>query len=62
MQDREQAPNSEQGVAGGKLPYMMKQWRAFDKKKKEEGSSSSGSKEHHRCPCSGKKEEKGPWG
>ncbi|CAD6221576.1 unnamed protein product [Miscanthus lutarioriparius] len=61
VQDREQAPNSEQGATGGKLLYTMEQWRAFDKKMKEEGSSSSGSKEHHRCPRGGK-EEKAPWG
>ena len=62
VQDREQAPNSEHDAAGGKLLYMMEQWRAFDKKK-EEGSSSFGSKERRRRPRGGKKEEqKGPWG
>jgi hypothetical protein len=57
VQDREQAPDSEQGAAGGKLLYTMEQWRAFDK---EEGSGLSGSKERRRCPRGGK--EKRPRG
>jgi hypothetical protein len=57
VQDREQAPDSEQGAAGGKLLYTMEQWRAFNK---EEGSGSSGSKERRRRPRGGK--EKGPRG
>ena len=61
VQDCEQALNSEQGAAGGKLLYTMEQWCAFDKKK-EEGSGSSDSKEHCRRPRGGKKEEKGPQG
>ena len=48
MQNREQAPNSEQGAAGGKLLYMMEQWRAFEKKKKEVGSKPSGSSKERR--------------
>jgi len=31
VQDREQAPNSEQGAVGGKLLHTMEQWRAFKK-------------------------------
>ena len=61
MQDHE-GPHTEPSIAGGKLLYMMEQWRAFNKKKKEEGSGSSSSKKHHRHPRSRKKEEKGPRG
>ena len=55
VQDRE-GPHTEPSTTGGKLLYMMEQWRAFDK---EEGSDSSASKEHRQRPHGGKK-EKGP--
>jgi hypothetical protein len=46
VQDYEEGPHAELGTAGGKLLYMMEQWRAFEKE--EEGSGPSGfSKEHH---------------
>ena len=59
VQDREDGSHAEPGTAGGKLLYMMEQWRAFGKK--EEGSCSSESKERRRRPRGGK-EEKGPRG
>ena len=37
VQDHEEGPHAEPGVAGGNLLYTMEQWRAFEKKK-EEGS------------------------
>jgi hypothetical protein len=36
VQDREKGPHVEPGAAGGKLLYMMEQWRAFEKRKKED--------------------------
>jgi hypothetical protein len=34
VQDREQAPDAEPAVVGGKLLYTVEQWRAFEKRRK----------------------------
>jgi hypothetical protein len=49
VQDREEGLHTEPSAGGGKLLYMVEQWRAFEKKKKkDEGSGSSGSSKERR--------------
>jgi hypothetical protein len=45
VHDREEGPRAKPGTAGGKLLYMMEQWRTFEK---EEGSEPSGSSKERR--------------
>jgi hypothetical protein len=62
VQDRKKRPHVEPGAAGGKLLYMMEQWRAFEKSKEEGSGPSGSSKERCRRPHGDKKKEKGPRG
>jgi hypothetical protein len=58
VHDREEGPHAKPGTAGGKLLYMMEQWRTFEK---EEGSEPSGSsKERRDDPAAARKRRRGP--